>query len=424
MKTLIRQVNILSPGSPHSGSVKDVVLENGVIQQISEGGKIKGDFDTVIEGKDKHLCPGWLDLHVNFREPGEEYKEDLQSGCKAAMQGGFTGVLCMPSTKPAVDSGSAVEFILNRTKSELVEVFPSGSLSRRMEGKDLSEMYDMFKAGAKVFTDDKKSVQDAGLMLRALLYVQNFGGKIFSFPNDNTISSTGQMHEGPNSTSLGLKGIPPISEEIMISRDLFLAEYTGAEIHFSCISTGRSVQLIREAKKKGLKVTADVSALHISLNDSELKNFETNYKVLPPLREPDDINALIAGLKDGTIDAICSDHSPEDVENKRKEYELASFGAEGLETAFAAAYTSLRKHLSSEEIISKFSNGPRRILGLEPVIIKEGSVANLTLVDLTNDWTVTESAIHSRSKNNPFLNKPLSGKAVYVFNKNQMHACN
>lgn len=423
MKILIQQVNILSSGSAFDGKCKDVLLLNGTISKIADPGKIKEDCHLTLDGKDKHLCPGLFDLHVNFREPGHEYKEDLLSGCLAAMQGGYTGVLCMPSTFPPVHTRSAVEFILNRTNSQLVDVVPSGTLSYNQDGKDLSEMYDMFIAGAKIFTDDKSTVQDTGLMLRALLYAKNFNGKIFAFPNDKSISEKGQINESSTSTYLGLKSIPSIAEEIMVSRDLILAEYADAAIHFSTISTRKSVELIREAKKKGLKVTCDVAVANIAMADKELENFDTSKKIMPPLRESDDIAALIDGLKDGTIDAICSDHLPEDIENKKKEFDLASFGAEGLETSLAATYTTLKIVLSKEEIIEKLSNGPRKLLGLEKVVIEENVMANLCLIDFNHEWTVQESDILSKSKNNPFIGKPLLGKAICVFNKEQFYSC-
>jgi len=423
MKILIQAVTILSPGSAHHETCKDVLLVDGIIKEVKDQGTIKEKCDQIIDAKGKHLSQGLFDLHVNFREPGHEHKEDLISGCHAAMQGGFTGVLCMPSTSPPIHTRSAVEFLQNRTKDQLVELLPSGSLSFNSEGKDLSEMYDMFNAGAKVFTDDKHVVHDAGLMLRALLYSKNFGGKIFSFPHDASLVSKGQMHEGIVSTGLGLKGIPSIAEELMISRDLSLVEYADAEIHFSTISTKKSVELIREAKRKGIKVTADVSVLNIALTDDELTGFDSNFKVMPPLRTKEDVDALIAGLKDGTIDAISSDHCPEDVENKRKEFDLASFGAEGLETAFSAAYTALKNHMSISEIIEKFTTAPRAILGLSSNLIQENSPANLTLVDLSEEWTVQEKDILSRSKNNPFISKTLQGKILFVFNRGQMYSC-
>ncbi len=421
MKILIQQVNILSANSKFNGMCKDVLLENGMIRKIADAGTIKEKCDETIDGLNKYLSPGLVDLHVNFQEPGNEHKEDLESGCRAAKQGGFTTVLCMPSTNPPVDSGSLIEFICNRTQNQLVDVLVAGTISNKQEGKDLSEMFDMHNAGAKVFTDDKRSVMDAGLMLRALLYSKNFGGKIFSFAHDQSIAQKGQMNEGISSTKLGLKGLPSIAEEIMISRDLILAEYADAEIHFSTISTKRSVELIRAAKKKGMRVSADVSAAHISLTDSELKSFESDFKMMPPLRTLEDVDALIKGLKDGTIDAICSDHLPEDVENKKKEFELAKFGAEGLETCFAAAYTALKNHLSNEQILDKFTSGPQKILGLPIMSIEENAPANLTLLDLRQEWTVERKNIFSKSKNNPFLTKTLLAKAICVFNRNQFY---
>jgi len=423
MKTLIREVNILSPGSAFNGQRKDILISDGRIEKIAEAGTIPVEGLQTIEAKGLLVSPGWFDLHANFREPGHEYKEDLVSGCLAAKQGGFTGVLCMPTVYPPLDNRAGVEYILNRCRQELVDVVPAACLSHRQQGKDLSEMYDMFSAGCRVFTDDRFPVKDAGLMYRALLYARNFGARIFSFADEQSISGKGQMNEGFVSTQLGLKGMAPIAEEIMIARDLMLAEYADSPIHFSTISTKGSVELIRKAKQKGLSVTADVSALNLSITDEALTSFDTYCKVMPPLRTKDDIAALIEGLKDDTIDAICSDHQPEDVENKKKEFELAAFGAEGIETAFSAAYTSLKDHISKEKIVEKFSNAPRRIAGLPEIHIAENSPACLTIADLNIRWTVREKDLLSRSKNNPFLNKELWAKALYVFNKGQFYKC-
>lgn len=416
MNVLIKEVTLIDPGSPASGSVHDVLISEGMIAKIALAGTLRESTGKTLDGKGKYLSPGWFDLHVNFREPGFEYKEDLQSGCRAAMQGGFTGVLMMPSTYPPVHSKSQVEFIRTRTQNELVDVFPAGTVSHNQEGKDLSEMYDMHCSGALAFTDDKKSIQDSGLMTRAMHYVQNFNGRLLVYAEDKAISAKGQMNEGISSTMLGLKGIPSVAEEVMINRDLYLAEYTGTPVHFSTISTRPAVELIRAARKKGLKVTADVSVMHLSYDDSVLQEFDTVYKIKPPLRTSDDIRALVEGLKDGTIDAICSDHIPEDPENKIKEFDLASFGAAGIETAFAAAHTALQKFIPLERLIHKFTSGPRSILGLPNPLVKEGETANLTFFDAHKVWTVRESDLKSKSRNNPFLGKELTGKALAVFN--------
>ncbi len=423
MNILIKQVNILDSSSPHHGKVKDVLIENGIIKRIAEANSISDKADKIFDGKGKHVSIGWFDLHVRFGEPGFEYKEDLLSGCKAAAAGGFTGVLCMSSTQPPVQSKSEIEFITNKTKNELTDVFVSGVLSVNRAGKDLSEMYDMSQAGARAFTDDKRSVQDSGLLLRALLYGKNFNGLVMSYPNDENIAGHGQMNEGAASTQLGLKGIPALAENTMINRDLFLAEYAESKIHFSTVSSAKSIELIREAKKKGMKVTCDVAAHQLLLDDSLLNDFDTNYKVKPPLRTKEDIEALKKALADGTIDGICSDHTPEDVENKKKEFDLAAYGIIGLETAFAVANTAIQKTISLDTLIEKFTINPRKILSLPVPVIKEGEQANLTLFDSEVEWKVEERHIKSKSKNTPFIGSTLKGRPVAVFNKGLWIEC-
>jgi len=286
-----------------------------------------------------------------------------------------------------------------------------------MEGNDMTEMYDMHKSGVICFSDHKKAVQDAGMMLRSLLYAKTFNGLVMSFPDDKSLSGKGQMNEGPASTQLGLKGIPALAEELMVARDLMLCEYAEGRIHFSTISTRGSVDLIRKAKKSGLKVTCDVAAHHLLLDETSLEDFDTRFKIKPPLRSKDDINALKEGLKDGTIDAICSDHIPEDIENKQKEFDLAAFGAEALETAFAAANTALKDSMKIEAIIEKFTSGPEKIISLSRQKIAEGEKANLVLFNPEEKWTVKETDIKSKSKNNPFVGMELTGKVKTVINK-------
>ena len=423
MKILLQRVNIISPGSSHHLTEKDILIEDGKIVSIGSVGTISPGNAELIAGKGLFVSSGWFDLHVNFGEPGEENKEDIESGCRAAMQGGFTGVLVMPCTIPPVSGRPAVEYILLRAKNLLVDVHVAGTISDKGEGKDLSEMYDMFKAGARVFTDDKRAIQDAGLMTRALLYTQNFGGKIFSYAEDKYLAGKGQVHEGIVSTMLGLKGIPSVAEEIMISRDLSLAEYTNAAIHFSTISSRLGVDLVRKAKGKGMKVTADVSATHLFLDDSSLNEFDTVYKLKPPLRTADDREALIEGLIDGTIDCISTDHYPQEIENKKKEFELAAFGASGLETAFAVARTATMNKLSLPELISKFTSHPRYCAGLKTGFIEINQPADLTVFYPDFKWKVSENHIRSKSKNNPFLGKELTGKALAVINRGFLEYC-
>jgi dihydroorotase len=417
MNILIKAALIVDPGSPHHKKICDVFICDGVIKKIDKSIDVKSD--VVIDGKNCILSGGFFDLHVSFGEPGFEFKEDIASGCKAAAAGGFTNVIQMPFTFPVMQNSAGIEMVTNKTKKELVTVHAAGALSVDMEGKEMTEMYDMHKSGAVCFTDHKNAVQDAGMMLRSLLYAKTFNGLVMSFPDDRSLSGKGQMNEGPASTQLGLKGIPSLAEEMMVARDLMLCDYAEGRIHFSTISSKGSVELIRKAKKAGLNVTCDVAAHHLLLDESSLEEFDTRFKIKPPLRSQADISALKEGLKDGTIDAICSDHTPEDVENKQKEFDLAAFGAESLETAFAAAYTALRDSMKIEQIIEKFTTGPRKIISQAQIKITEGETACLTLFNPDEAWTVKETDIKSKSKNNPFIGMKLSGKVKAVLNKDQ-----
>jgi len=423
MKILIQSVKIVDPASDHHDKSTDVWIEAGVITRIGKAGSISEKADKTFNGKNYHLSPGWFDLRANFREPGLEYKEDIDSGCRAAIRGGFTGVMVMPSTDPPVHGKSEVEFIRTRASNGLVQVVPSGAMSRNLAGKDLSEMYDMWMSGARAFTDDKSAIADSGLMLRALLYAKNFGGLVMSFADDRNLSGKGQMNEGVMNVNLGIKGIPALAEEVMVVRDLFLAEYAEAPIHFSTVSSAGTVDLIRKARAKGQKVTADVAVHNLALDESSLAGFDSGFKVMPPLRTKNDIAALIQGLKDGTLDCVCSDHSPEDVENKKKEFELAHYGIIGLETAFGVLNKSLHKSMSLEKIVELIAINPRKILGLEVPSVSEGAPADLTLFDPTWEWTFTDDDIASKSRNTPFVGEKLTGKAIAVFNRGQMAEC-
>ncbi|MEM9023722.1 MAG: dihydroorotase [Bacteroidota bacterium] len=402
---------VTSNGSDHP---QDVLITNGTIERIAPG--IEAEKAETITSDHLMVSSGWFDLHVNFRDPGFEYKEDLTSGTQAAARGGFTGVACMPATHPVVDSKSGVDYIRNATRDALVDVHPIGALSKARNGKELSELYDMHQAGAIAFSDDKRTVHDTDLLKRALLYCRDFNGLVMHYPNDPHLSGEGKMNEGVMSTQLGLKGMPALAEEINVARDLALLEYTGGRLHFSTISTAGSVELIRQAKQRGLAVSAEVAAHNLVLNDEALDHFDTNYKVLPPLRTAADQEALKAGLLDGTIDAICSDHQPENEENKKRELDHASFGMTGLETAFAVVNMHLGDALSVPQLVNVLSWRPREILGLPVPAIAAGEPANLTVFDPTLGWTYATSSVRSKSYNSPFLNQQLTGKVLAVVN--------
>jgi len=414
MNLLIKSATISDPGSPFYQQLVDVLIDKGQIVKIAK--KISSDIET-FDARGKHLSPGFFDLNCNIGELGLETKEDLKTGTQAAAAGGFTGVALMPNTQPPVHSKAEIEYLVNRAKNNLVDIYPLGTLSHKREGKDLAEMYDMYQHGARAFTDGNRPVQDAGLMERALLYTKGFDALVLSYPEDTAIAGKAKVHEGEVSTLLGMKGIPSLAEELMVARDLYLAEYTGSKIHFTTVSTERSVSLIREAKKKGLKVTCDVAVHHLLLTDEALLGFDSQYKVKPPLRTKKDVNALIKGLKDGTIDAITSQHTPHEVEFKNVEFEVAEFGMIALQTAFSIA---LEAGLPVGMIVEKMAINPRKILGLNVPVIAEGQEANLVIFDENDTWTFDKSNNKSKSYNSPFIGEKLKGSILLTVNNNKL----
>jgi len=414
MNLLIKSATILDPGSPFHQQVTDILIENGVITRIADD--IEADA-KLVEAQGKYVSPGFFDLNCNIGELGLETKEDITSGTRAAAAGGFTGLALMPNTANPVHSKAEVEYLINRSRGNLVDVYPLGTISHKREGKDLAEMYDMFLSGAKAFTDGNRPVQDAGLMERALLYAQGFDALVFSYPEDTAIAGKAKVNEGEISTLLGMKGIPSLAEELMIARDLYLAEYTVSKIHFSTISTARSVDLIREAKRKGLEVTCDVAAHHLVLTDEALLGFDSQYKVKPPLRTADDVKALIKGLKDGTIDAIVSQHTPHEIEFKDVEFEVAAYGMVGFQTVLPLA---LKAGLPVELLVEKLAITPREILGVAVPVIAEGEKANLVLFDAGNEWEYNSKSNVSKSVNSPFIGDTLKGKVLLTYNNKQI----
>ncbi len=419
MNILIKQAHIIDSKSAYNGKVMDVLIENGTIKSIKT--KITPEKNVkVIETANLHLSNGWLDMQVSFCDPGFEHKEDVDSGIKAAASGGFTAVAVVSSTNPTIHSKAEVLYIKNKTANSIVDVYPIGTLSHKQEGEDISEMYDMKLAGAVAFSDDKKSVTNSGLLMRALLYTKNFDGLILTHCDEKSISNDGKMNEGVISTKLGLKGIPALAEELMVDRNIFLSEYTNAPIHLSNISTQKSVELVKQAKSKGLKVTASVNAYNLALDDSALSGFDSNYKLNPPLRTKEDIEAIKKGIADGTIDTITCDHRPQDIESKDLEFDFASNGMIGLESAFGLINTNKGK-IKLETVINALSANPRKILKLKEPKIAEGEIANLTLFNPSQDWVFEKKHIQSKSSNTPFIGAAFTGRVIGIINKKQSY---
>ena len=396
----------------------DILIEKGIITQLKKTIANEKNYKT-IEADDLCVSVGWLDMQVNFCDPGNEHKETLENGLRAAAKGGFTAVCVMSGTNPPLHNKAQIEYVKNRAKDSLVDVFPVGTISHNQEGKDLSEMYDMQLAGAVAFSDYKKPIKDAGLILRALQYSANINSFIITHCDDKTISHDGQMNEGVTSTKLGLKGIPALAEELMIQRNLQILEYTGGKIHFPTISTKGSVELIKKAKTNGLSVTAGVAAHNLLLDETELEGFDTNYKVNPPLRSKEDVTAVRKALENGIIDVVVSDHNPQDIESKDLEFDLANNGIIALQTAFNCMVTGVSK-ITLDKIAEALAENPRQILGLENETIKENVKANLTLFTLNDKTTFTEKDNVSKSKNSPFIGKTLNGKVVGVINNGKV----
>lgn len=410
MSIVIKNACLLETESKDRVSGVDVLIRDGKIEEIGSG--LEGDKIVDIEGA--VLVPGLCDLWSHFNEPGLEYKEDIASGLEAAKAGGFTDVCCLPNTEPIVDNKSQLNFIKRCSQGSAIALHPFACASK--EGKDevISEMRDLFENGAIAFTGGTVSISNSELLLKALQYTQSFGGLVINRPQDKELSRYGQMHEGIVSTTLGMKGIPSTSEKIAIERDLSVLKYAGGRLHLTGISSKEGVEAIRYAKKQGLKVTCDVPIHHLIYTDQDILSFDSNYKLDPPLRTQADQEALIAGLLDDTIDCIASYHIPQDSESKELEFDLADVGMISLQTVIPQLL-KLRKQVSIEKLISKFSNAPREVLGLPKVEISVGSTARFTVIDTTREWTFDSSSNLSKSKNSVLLGATLVGKATGMF---------
>lgn len=412
MKILIQSARIISKGSPFHLKTRNVLLNNG---RITEIGDKNYSADKVIDATGMILSPGWVDIGSSVGDPGHEQREDLQSLAKAAAAGGFTEVAVLPNTQPTVQTKNEISYLTANNDNRLVQIHALAAVTKNCKGEELTEMIDLHHAGAVAFTDGLKPVWHTDIFLKSLQYLQKFDGLLIDHPEDNWLNLFGQMHEGAQSTMLGLKGMPRIAEEVAISKNLELLTYASGRLHLSKLSTAKSIELVRAAKKKGLQLTCDVAAYQPLLNDSLLSDFDTNYKVNPPLREKADQDALLKGLKDGTIDVLVSNHLPHDDESKFLEFDQAEFGLINLQT-FASQLAALAEEIELADLIEKITDAPRRLLKLQPVVIDVDTRANLTLFDPNSEWTFSTDLNLSKSKNSPWLGKKIKGRAVAVFN--------
>jgi dihydroorotase len=410
MAILIKNGRIIDP-SAKLDKVGDLLIENGKISKVCGGGNSK--TSETIDASGKIVVPGFVDMHTHLREPGREDKETIKTGCRAAVAGGFTTVCAMPNTDPACDAQAHVKFILEKAaEAGFARVLPIGSITKARLGKEMTEMQDLHDAGCLAVSDDGDSVADAGVMRRALEYASMVGLLVMSHCEDKRLVGDGVMHEGYWSTILGLKPIPVEAESTIVERDIQLAELAGARLHISHVSAAKSVEIIRQAKKRGARVTAEATPHHFTLRDEDLKGYNTNLKVNPPLRAAADIEAVMAGLKDGTIDAIATDHAPHLESEKEKEFDFAPFGMIGLETALSLAVMQLveKGYLDWSGLVAKMATNPARILGLAAGSLAEGREADIAVIDPAKEWVYRKEEIVSRSTNSPFIGWKLKAK--------------
>lgn len=422
MELLLKNVNILSPEQNLNLKKTNVLLVDGIIKKI---GTVSGDEQKkykVIELDGKFVVPGFFDMHVHLREPGREDEETVLTGCNSAANGGFTGIACMPNTEPAIDTAEVVSFIKKEASNHIVDVFPIGAATVGRKGEVLSPMAELKDAGVVGFSDDGVAIKTASILKRALEYAGMFNMPIIEHCEDESLAG-GAMNEGINSTILGLNPIPSVAEDLIVMRDILMAEYANSKVHIAHISTKRSTEMVREAKQRGIKVTAEVTPHHFTLTDDAVKTYDPNTKMNPPLRTKLDVEALIEGLKDGTIDCIASDHAPHSIEEKEMEFEYAPNGIIGLETQVGLVLSELfhKKILSLDSIIYKLSINPRKILNIPVPKFEIGEVANLTILDVDAVWTVDKKEFLSKSINTPFNKRLLTGKTLGVINKSKMY---
>jgi len=415
MNALIKSATIIDSKSTHHGKTLDVRVKNGTIVEIGTNLEAaKGEKN--IERDNLHLSQGWFDSSVSLGQPGFEERETIDNGLKVAASSGFTGVAVNANTQPILDTSTTVSFIKKMAEGYACNAFPIGALTRNSESKDLAELYDMQQSGAIAFGDYQKAISNPNMLKIALQYTQGFNGIVLSFPQENKLVGKGIVNEGVVSTRLGLKGAPALAESVQVARDLHILEYAGGKLHIPTISTAASVNLIREAKAKGLDVSCSVAIVNLFFTDESLETFDTHFKVTPPLRTQNDKEALIKGIKDGTIDMVTSDHNPLDIERKKVEFDNATSGTIAQEATLGALLT-----LVSKKKAVKLLTAARNRFTNEQFTIEEGNTANITLFDSKGSYQFNENDILSKSKNAAFLNAKLKGKVYGVIANNQLH---
>ena len=412
MNLLIKGGRVIDPSQKLDDTL-DLLVENGLVKEIGKGLSAPAGVET-IDAAGKYVVPGLIDMHVHLRDPGLEYKEDIVSGTRAAAAGGFTSVCCMPNTKPVIDNKAVASYIINKAKAEgFANVFPVGSITYGLNGDRLSEMGELKEAGCVAVSDDGRPVNNPELMRRALEYARGMGLLVITHAEELSLVGEGVMNEGFTSTEIGLKGIPRIAEDIATARDIMLAEYSRSPIHIAHVSTAGSVRIIREAKARGVQVTCETAPHYFTLTDDAVRGYNTNAKMNPPLREAADVAAIKAGLQDGTIDAIATDHAPHHLDEKDVEFDAAMNGIIGLETSLPLSLKLVKEGiLTLEQLIEKMSCNPSKILGLQRGTLRAGSVADITVIDPAAQWTVDRDALASKSQNSPFLGWNLTGAAA------------
>src|SRR5262245_47321753 len=410
MSLLLRGGRVIDPAN-NLDAVQDVLIAERKIERLGRNLSAPAGAE-IVDASGKIVCPGFIDIHVHLREPGYEYKETVATGTRAAAAGGFTAVCCMANTNPVNDNGSITEYILDKARTEgVVRVYPIGAVTRGLKGEELSELAELAETGCVAFSDDGRCVMDAGLYRRAMEYTLPFGTPLISHAEDHTLSRDASMNEGVVSTELGLVGAPAAAEDGMVARDIVLAELTGAHVHIAHLSTAGAVRLVREAKNRGVRVTAEVTPHHLVLTDEAVRTFDPNTKMSPPLRTKRDVEVLIEGLADGTIDCIATDHAPHALSEKEGEYDHAAFGVVGLETAVAVLLDRLVRPglLPLATLVSRLSRDPARLLNLPGASLSTGGPADVTILDPDRELTVNPAQFRSRSRNTPFAGWPLRG---------------